>query len=314
MTPVSGFPFRAAESGNRKLPGAREALHMAPICNVRRMDIGVIIFPTDTTIDPITLARAVEERGFESLWFPEHSHIPTDRTTPWGGRIDADPLPEWYWRTHDQLLALMAAAAVTDRIRLGTGITLVAQHDPIWLAKRVATLDVLSDGRVEFGIGYGWNREEMAHHGVRYADRRAMVREKVLAMKELWTNDEAEFHGEFVDFSSSWSWPKPVQDPHPPITLGSGAGPKSFAHVAEFCDGWIPIAGRHPIEQNIERMRTAVIEAGRDPDDIALSIFYARPKELDHYRQLGVRRAILGLPQGTADDVMVKLDEYAGLL
>jgi len=278
------------------------------------MDIGVIIFPTDTTLQPIPLARAVEERGFESLWFPEHSHIPTDRTTPWGGRDGAPPLPEWYWRTHDQLLALTAAAAVTDRIRLGTGITLVAQHDPIWLAKRIATLDVLSAGRVEFGIGYGWNKEEMAHHGVSYSDRRAMVREKVLAMKELWTKDEAEFHGEFVEFSPSWSWPKPVQDPHPPITLGSGAGPKSFAAVAEFCDGWIPIAGRHPIEENVASMRQAVAEAGRNPDDICLSVFYARPDQLDRYRELGADRAILGLPQGSAEEVMAKLDEYATLV
>lgn len=278
------------------------------------MHIGVAIFPTDTTLQPVPLAQAAEERGFESIWFPEHSHIPSARTTPWGGREGAPPLPDWYWRTHDQLLALAAAAAVTDRIRLGTGITLVAQHDPIWLAKRIATLDVLSGGRVEFGIGFGWNKEEMAHHGVAYGDRRAIVREKVLAMKRLWTEEEAEFHGEFVDFDASWSWPKPVQQPHPPIILGSAPGPRSFAALAEYCDGWMPIRGRHPIEENLEAMRAAVGAAGRDPNAIALHVFFAKPDELDRYEALGFDRAVLGLPQGPASEVLDRLDEYAALV
>lgn len=276
------------------------------------MQIGVFIFPTDSTIQPVPLARAVEERGFESLWFAEHSHIPTARTTPRPG--GGGDLPEWYWRTHDQLLALTAAAAVTERIRLGTGITLVAQHDPLWLAKRIASLDTLSGGRVEFGIGYGWNREEMAHHGVAFGERRAMVREKVLAMKELWANDEAEFHGEFVDFDSSWSWPKPFQKPHPPIILGSGPGPKSFAAIAEYCDGWIPIVGRNPIEENLPALHEAARKAGRDPAEIGLHIFFAKPDELDRYRQMGAVRAILALPQGDEGDVLATLDEYAALL
>lgn len=280
--------------------------------SVLRMELGVIIFPTDTTIQPVPLARAVEDRGFESLWFAEHSHIPTARTTPRPG--GGGPLPDWYWRTHDQLLALTAAAVVTERIRLGTGITLVAQHDPLWLAKRIATLDVLSGGRVEFGIGYGWNKEEMANHGVAFTERRAMVREKVLAMKELWAHDEAEFHGDFVDFDPSWSWPKPVQQPHPPIILGSGPGPKSFAAIAEYCDGWIPIVGRNPIAENLPALHEAVRAAGRNPDDIDLHIFFARPEEFDHYRSIGAARAILALPQGSEAEVLEKLDEYAALL
>ena len=151
------------------------------------MKLGVSIFPTDRTIDPASLARAAEERGFESLWFPEHSHIPASRKTPWGGAAGAPPLPEMYWRTHDQFVALMAAAAATTSLKVGSGITLVPQRDPIWLAKQVASVDTLSGGRLLFGIGYGWNKEELAHHGVRYTERRALLREKVLMMKELWT-------------------------------------------------------------------------------------------------------------------------------
>ena len=222
------------------------------------MHLGVLIFPTDTTLQPVELARAVEERGFESLWFPEHSHIPVSRVTPWGGRAGAPPLPEHYSRSHDQFVALAAAAAVTTTLKLATGITLVAQRDPLWLAKEVASLDVISGGRVLFGIGYGWNKEEMANHGLRYTDRRAIVRENVLAMKELWTKDEAEFHGEFVDFEPSWSWPKPVQQPHPPVILGGDAGPKTMRDIVEFCDGWMPIAGRHSFRDKAADLRRLV--------------------------------------------------------
>jgi len=184
------------------------------------MDIGVIIFPTDKAIQPIELARECEARGFESLWFPEHSHIPTSRETPWGGFKHLGPLPEEYWRTHDQFVALTAAAAVTTKLRVGTGITLVAQRDPIWLAKEVASLDVISNGRFEFGIGYGWNVEEMRNHKLDFKQRRDILREHILLMKELWTKDEAEFHGKHVQFEKSWAWPKPTQKPHPKVIMG----------------------------------------------------------------------------------------------
>lgn len=277
------------------------------------MDFGVYIFPTDTTMQPPELARRVESLGFESLWFAEHSHIPIDRTTPWGGRVGAPPLPEHYWRTHDQFVALAAAAAVTTTLKLGTGITLVAQRDPIWLAKEVASLDMISNGRLLFGIGYGWNKEEMANHGVQYTERRAVVREKILAMKELWTKDEASFNGDHVAFSSSWSWPKPVTKPHPPVILGSSGGPKTFEHIIEFCDGWMPIASRTPILEQVVYLRQASEDAGRDPATIELGVFSVRPepKYVEPLVEAGFARALLELPQGSPAEVAERLDELA---
>ncbi len=280
------------------------------------MKLGVMIFPTDTTIEPVELGREVEARGFESLWFPEHSHIPTDRTTPWGGREGAPPLPEFYWRTYDQFLALAAIAATTTDLRLGTGITLVAQRDPLWLAKEVASLDRLSNGRFLFGIGYGWNKEELAHHGVAYTDRRARIRESILAMKELWTQDEASFDGEHISFTSSWSWPKPVQSPHPPIILGGAAGPRTARDIAEFCDGWMPIGGRHALDAGIGEIRSACEAIGRDPQTVELGVFGAPPDpaKIADLAEQGVTRAVLGLSQGSRDDVLADLDRFAPLL
>ena len=280
------------------------------------MHLGVLIFPTDTTLQPVELARAVEERGFESLWFPEHSHIPVSRRSPWGGREGAPPLPEHYWRTHDQFVALAAAAAVTSTLKLATGITLAAQRDPLWTAKEVASLDVISGGRVLFGVGYGWNKEEMANHGLRYTDRRAILRENVLAMKALWTEDEAEFHGDFVDFEPSWAWPKPVQKPHPPIILGGDAGPKTMRDIVEFCDGWMPIAGRHSFRDKVADLRRLAEDSGRDPDSIELALFSAPPKAevLEGLVSDGIARAVLALPQGSPGEVLDALDSYALLL
>jgi probable F420-dependent oxidoreductase len=280
------------------------------------MHLGVLIFPTDTTLQPVELARAVEERGFESLWFPEHSHIPVSRRTPWGGRAGAPPLPEHYWRAHDQFVALAAAAAVTSTLKLATGITLAAQRDPFWTAKEVASLDVISGGRVLFGVGYGWNKEEMANHGLRYADRRAILRENVLAMKALWTEDEAEFHGQFVDFEPSWAWPKPVQKPHPPVILGGDAGPKTMQDIVEFCDGWMPIAGRHKFRDKVAALRRLAEDSGRDPDSIELALFSAPPKAavLEGLASDGIARAVLALPQGSPGEVLDVLDSYALLL
>ena len=277
------------------------------------MDIGIAIFPTDTTLQPIELGRAVEARGFESLWFPEHSHIPTSRETPWGGREGAPPLPDMYWRTHDQFVALTAVAAVTSTLRIGTGITLVAQRDPIWLAKEVASLDMISNGRLLLGIGYGWNKEEMAHHGVAYRDRRAILRENVLAMRRIWTEEEASFEGDHVRFEPSWSWPKPVQQPHPPIILGGDAGPRTMRDIVEFCDGWMPLGGRHEVTEKIAELRSVADAAGRDPDSIGIGVFGAPryPAGLGSLAEAGVSRAVLIVPPAEPDAVIAKLDECA---
>lgn len=277
------------------------------------MDIGVMIFPTDQAIQPVEMGREVEARGLHSLYFPEHTHIPTGRRTPWpGGR----ELPEEYKRTHDPFVALAAVAAATERIQLGTGIALVAQRDPIVLAKEIASLDVLSGGRFVFGIGVGWNEDEMEHHGVNPKQRRAIVREKVLAMKALWTEDEASFEGEHVRFSSSWSWPKPVQRPHPPIFMGGGGGPVTYAHIAEYCDGWMPISSREPVLPKVTDLRRAAEEAGRDPATIRLKLFGAIPKPavLEAAAEAGVEECVMGVPPAGPDTVLPILDHYAGLL
>ncbi|MFT7599252.1 MAG: putative F420-dependent oxidoreductase [Acidimicrobiales bacterium] len=280
------------------------------------MNYGLAIFPTDKTIGAIELGREAEERGFESLWFPEHSHIPTSRVSPWGGRKGAPPLPEQYWRTHDQFVAFGAVAAVTTKLKLGTGITLVAQRDPLWMAKEVATVDAISDGRFLFGIGYGWNKEELAHHGVNYTDRRAVVRERILAMKEIWTKDEAEYHGEHVDFSSSWSWPKPTQTPHPPVILGGAAGPRTAADIAEFCDGWMPIGGRHGLEAGWGEVVKACEAIGRDPKLIELGVFGAPTDKagIEELAEAGVTRAVFMLPQGPRDEVMEEIEQLTILI
>ncbi len=281
------------------------------------MKLGVVMFPTDTAIQPIELAKEVEARGFESLWFPEHSHIPASRETPWGGRKNAPPLPDIYWRSHDQFIALTAAAAVTTKIRLGTGITLVAQRDPIWLAKEVASLDMISGGRFDFGIGYGWCVEEMRNHGLDYAKRREILREKILLMKALWTQDEASFEGKHVRLEKSWAWPKPVQQPHPRIILGAGIGPGTAAHIAEFCDGWMPVSSRYSVEDGQKMIATACRERGRDPASVKLEMFYlgsASRDELKAAADRGAVRAILSLPSKGADKVLPILDDYAKLI
>ncbi len=280
------------------------------------MKLGITMFPTDRAISPVRLAREAEDRGFESLWLPEHSHIPTSRRTPRGGVAGAAPLPEKYWRTFDQFVALAAASSVTSRILLATGVCLVAQRDPIWLAKEVASLDTLSGGRFVLGIGYGWNREEMEQHGVAYRQRRQILREKILAMKSLWTEDVASYDGEFVHLEPSWAWPKPVQRPHPPIVLGGDAGPKTRADIVEFCDGWMPLGNRHPVVERIALLRATAEEAGRDPDEIEIGVYSAPtdPAKLTELATAGVQRAVLDLPPEPAETVLPLLDEYARLI
>jgi probable F420-dependent oxidoreductase len=275
------------------------------------MKYGVFIFPTDTSIRPDQLAIEVEARGFESLWFPEHSHIPVSRETPWGGQKDAPPLPEHYWKTHDQFVALTYAASVTTNLRLGTGITLLAQRDPIWTAKEVASLDRLSGGRVIFGVGYGWNKEEIAHHGIEYAQRRAVMREKIMVMRALWTEEEASFEGDHLNLEPSWAWPKPVQQPHPPIVMGAAPGPKTLRDIVEYCDGWIPLATRHEIAGQIEKVRAAVAEAGRDPASFEVTAYSAKTHQVGQLAAAGVDRAVFSLPPLGAEVVVPKLDEWA---
>lgn len=280
------------------------------------MRIGVVIFPTDQGIQPIELGREAEARGFDSLWFPEHSHIPTSRRTPWGGREGAPPLPPEYWRTHDQFVALAAVAAVTERITIATGITLVAQRDPLWLAKEVASLDVLSGGRFMLGVGYGWNHEEMESHGVDVARRRRVAREKVLACKELWTKEEASFHGEYVSFEASWAWPKPVQQPHPPIVIGASPTPRHFDHIIEYGDAWMPIEGRFEVDQSWHDLQRAAADAGRDPSTIRLGVFNAKADlaHLEHLREIGTSWVALGLPPLDRDAALAAMDRYAPLV
>jgi probable F420-dependent oxidoreductase len=275
------------------------------------MEYGVFIFPTDTAIRPDHLAREVEARGFESLWFPEHSHIPSSRETPWGGVKDAKPLPEHYWRAHDAFVALAYAASVTERLRLGTGITLMAQRDPIWTAKEVASLDHLSGGRVLFGVGYGWNQEEMAQHGVPYSERRELMREKILMMKALWTMDVASYQGERLALEPSWAWPKPVQRPHPPILMGAAAGPKTTADMVEYCDGWMPLATRHDIVDQVARVREAVADAGRDPEQFEITAYSAKLELVDRLEEAEVDRAVFTLPPLGPDVVIPRLDHLA---
>jgi probable F420-dependent oxidoreductase len=276
------------------------------------MKFGLTMFPTDYSIPPAALARAAEERGFESLWLPEHSHIPAKRESPWPGGPE---LPKMYYDVYEPFVALAAAAAVTTKLLLATGICLVVQRDPIQTAKNVATLDRVSDGRFLFGIGAGWNREEMRDHGTDPKTRLALMRERVLAMKEIWTKSKAEYHGRFVDFEPIMTWPKPVQKPHPPIHVGGGF-PKGAARALEYGDGWMPIHGRDEILAKLPELRRMAADAGRDPAKFEVSIFGMGPNPADvqKARDAGVTRAVFGLPPEPADKVLPILDRYAALV
>lgn len=274
------------------------------------MRFGVTMFPTDEAMRPDELAREVESHGFDSLWFPEHTHIPSARQTPYpaGGE-----LPREYSRTHDPLVALSWAAAVTERIQLGTGVCLVVERDPIVLAKEVASLDFLSGGRFQFGIGAGWNREEMQHHGTDPVTRFALLRERVLAMKEIWANDEAEYHGEFVDFAPLWSWPKPVQRPHPPIVIGGG-GPKALERVVDYGDAWMPIArgwDSEGLAARIAELQRLAAEAGRGRIPVTLYSASSKPDAIEQYAAMGVDGIVFWLPPAPRDQVLPLLERYA---
>ena len=277
------------------------------------MKLGTVIFPTEYSIRPDDFARACEERGFESIWFPEHTHIPSSRKTPYpaGGE-----LPKEYSHTYDPFVALMAAAAVTKTIKLATGICLVVERDPIVTAKEVASLDLLSNGRFLFGIGGGWNVEEMENHGMPFGTRWKLLRERIEAMKEIWTKDEATYHGELVSFDAIWSWPKPAQKPHPPIILGS-ASKMGIKRVVEYCDGWFPIGlAVRDMPAAIADLHAQAKAKGRDPQSIEVSLFWAPPDAdgLKRYQDMGVARGVLALPPVGKDEALKMLDGMAGLV
>jgi probable F420-dependent oxidoreductase len=276
------------------------------------MFVGAFHFPTDYGIDVRELAGALEARGFESLFVCEHTHIPASRRTPFpsGGE-----LPKRYSHTHDPFVALSFAAAATRTLKLGTGVALIPQRDPIITAKTVASLDQLSGGRVLLGVGGGWNVEEMENHGARYATRFKLLRERVLAMQALWTQEEAQFHGEMVSFDPVWLHPKPRQRPHPPVLLG-GETDHTLKRVIEFCDGWFPRArGDWDPRTAVTRLRTAAEQAGRDPATLSITVFNAPADAaaLERHRDAGIDRVLLEVPDKGRDDVLRLLDRNAPL-
>ena len=273
------------------------------------MHIGALIFPTDRTIRPDVLAPELESRGFESFWVAEHTHIPLSRRTPYPGGGD---LPDMYWRTMDPFVALTAAALATTTLKVATGICLVNQHHPINVAKQSASIDLLSGGRFLFGVGVGWNEDEMEHHGVDPAKRRSIARERILATRALWTEEAAEFEGEHIRFSPSASYPKPVQRPHPPIIMGGAGGPVTFRHVVEYCDGWMPIARGNPLEK-LPLLRQMSEEAGRDPASIEIGVYGcpSRADAVERFRAGGADRLIFWLPSGDPDEVLAEVERCA---
>ena len=273
------------------------------------MRVGVSCFMTDKSVSIVDLAREAEDRGFTELWAPEHTHIPTGRETDWPME-EGSELPEMYRRSLDPFVALTAAAMATSTISIGTSICLVGQHDPIVLAKTISTLDQLSGGRFILGVGFGWNEDEMRHHGVDPAKRRTIGREKTLAMIELWTNEEASFHGDYVDFSPSWQWPKPAQDPHPPVWVGGGKS--TLRHAVEWGNGWMPIEGVMPVARLTHRLREMAEEAGRDPDELTvyLSGTPSDPAKIEEYLEAGVDGCSMGVTwDADLDTVKRELDE-----
>ncbi|MEU3322093.1 LLM class F420-dependent oxidoreductase [Streptomyces sp. NPDC006785] len=280
------------------------------------MRISTTIFLTDETVTPVRLARELEQRGFGGLYLP-HTHIPVSRRTPYpmGGE-----LPREYGRTLDPFVALGQAAAVTERLALGTGITLVAQHDPIDLAKQAATLDHLSGGRFTLGVGYGWNVEEAADHGVDWPTRRDRVRDRMALMRALWADEPAGYAGAFGSVQPSEAHPKPVQRPRGPVNgprtlIGGGAGPKLFTHIAQYADGWLPIGGGG-LTESLPKLRAAWEEAGRDPKGLQVVPYAVLPSpgKLAHYAELGIEEVVLQLPPADEPEVLRTLDAYAAYL
>jgi probable F420-dependent oxidoreductase len=274
-----------------------------------RVRLGVAFFSTDYAVDPATLARMVEERGFESLFLPEHTHIPVSRRTPYPG---GGELPREYSHTHDPFVALTAAATATERLLLATGICLIIERDPITTAKEVASLDVLSGGRFLFGVGAGWNLEEMESHGTDPRRRFSLMRERVEAIKAIWTEDEASYHGEQVDFDPIWSWPKPLQEPHPPVLVG-GNGENVLKRVIAFGDEWMPNRATG-ISERIAELNRLAGEAGRDPIPVTLSGARPDPELIESAEDSGIHRCTFYVPPAEAGEVERSLDNLASAL
>jgi probable F420-dependent oxidoreductase len=280
------------------------------------MHFGASMFFTDYSMTPAALAKALEERGFESVWAPEHSHIPASRRSPWPG---GGELPKQYYDVMDPFVTLTAAAAATTRLNIGTGVCLVNQRDPIQTAKLVASIDQVSGGRFLFGIGVGWNAEEMEDHGTVFTTRAKLVRERVEAMKAIWTQSKPEYSGEFVNFGPMMTWPKPVQKPHPPVIVG-GAFPHGARRAVRYGEGWIPLAGRPgqygDVFETVPKFNALLKEAGRDPASCPVSIFSA-PEDgdtLKRYRDLGIIRTSVSVPAAKEDVVLPILDRWAELI
>ena len=282
------------------------------------MDFGIVCFPTDTSIEPQDLAPGMEERGFESLFYAEHTHIPTSRRSPFigGGELGA-----MYWHCHDQFIALTMAAATTKTLKIGTGVTLVPQHHPINLAKATASLDRFSGGRFIFGIGAGWNAEEMEDHGTAYKDRWKITRERMLAIREIWNNDEPEFHGDFVDFEPMWCWPKPLEAGGPPVIM-SAYSKYVPARIAEYCDGWMPIEGLlQDIPHALNDIHEAMKKRGRDPSTLDVTVLAEvkeqvgfDPDRLKRMIDVGANRVLLPLADLPRDESLKVLDDYAEMI
>jgi probable F420-dependent oxidoreductase len=287
---------------------AKHDVHI--ICSMApEVQFGVAMFPTDDAIAPAELARLAEERDFESLWLPEHTHIPASRESPWPGGPE---LPREYWHTHDPFVALAQAAAVTERLKLATGICLIVERDPITTAKEVASLDRLSGGRFLFGVGAGWNREEMANHGTDPRRRFSLMRERIEAMKAIWTSEEPEYHGEQVDFDAMWSWPKPLQEPHPPVHIGGG-GDKVLDRVLAFGDGWMPnrVPDEETFTERLAELRRRASEAGRDPIPVTLVGALDDRSKLARLAEAGVTRLVTWIRPEPRPDAERRLDRLA---
>jgi probable F420-dependent oxidoreductase len=276
------------------------------------MHFGAAMFFTDYSMAPADLGRALEERGFESLWAPEHSHIPVSRTSPFPSGGD---LPKEYYDVMDPFITLAAAAAATKTLKVGTGVCLVQQRDPIQTAKLVASIDQVSAGRFLFGVGSGWNAEEMADHGTPFKTRHKIARERIEAMQAIWTQDKAEYHGEFVNFDPMMAWPKPVQRPHPPVIVG-GAFPYGARRAIRYGNGWVPHASRPEygdVSDFLPQFQQMAKEARRDPATLPVTMFRV-VEELDrlrHYRDIGIARVVITLPSAGADQVVPILDRWA---
>ena len=279
------------------------------------MHFGASMFFTDYSMTPQALAKALEERGFESVWAPEHSHIPLSRKSPF---IMGGELPKRYYDVMDPFVTLTAAAMATTNLKVGTGICLVNQRDPIQTAKSVASIDLMSEGRFLFGIGNGWNQDEMENHGTHFKTRHKLVRERVEAMKEIWTQTKPEYHGEFVNFDPMMTWPKPVQKPHPPILIG-GAFPYSARRAIRYGDGWMPQLTEKmqtPFAEQIPAFRRMAEEAGRDPATLSISVWGRQPnmEEIEGYEALGVERVCTSLESAKEDEILPVLDRWAPLI